>query len=83
MAPQGAIFLRKHIRPSCGAGEKCSQWNEIVFCRHCEERSDEAIHSVFMLRQWIASRSLSSGAHSRDPLTRNDGFLNGEAVMQG
>jgi len=25
------------------------------------------------LRPWIASRSLSSGAHSRDPLARNDG----------
>jgi hypothetical protein len=24
---------------------------------------------------WIASRSLSSGAHSRDPLARNDGAL--------
>src|SRR6266516_4810332 len=24
------------------------------------------------LRLWIASRSLSSGAHSRDPLARND-----------
>jgi len=23
---------------------------------------------------WIASRSLSSGAHSRDQLARNDGF---------
>src|SRR3989442_14214855 len=23
--------------------------------------------------KWIASRSLSSGAHSRDPLARNDG----------
>jgi hypothetical protein len=23
--------------------------------------------------RWIASRSLSSGAHSRDPLARNDG----------
>jgi hypothetical protein len=22
---------------------------------------------------WIASRSLSSGAHSRDPVARNDG----------
>jgi hypothetical protein len=39
--------------------------------RHCEERSDEAIH-LFSL--WIASRSLSSGAHSRDPLARNDDF---------
>jgi len=37
--------------------------------RHCE-RSD-AIHSSFAAR-WIASRSLSSGAHSRDPLARND-----------
>jgi hypothetical protein len=24
--------------------------------------------------KWIASRSLSSGAHSRDPLARNDGL---------
>ena len=24
---------------------------------------------------WIASRSLSSGAHSRDPLARNDGVI--------
>src|ERR1700676_226036 len=39
--------------------------------RHCEERSDEAIHT-FLLERWVASRSLSSGAHSRDPLARND-----------
>src|SRR5213075_1651874 len=39
--------------------------------RHCEERSDEAIHTFFAVL-WIASRSLSSGAHSRDPLARND-----------
>jgi hypothetical protein len=25
-----------------------------------------------LLQPWIASRSLSSGAHSRDPLARND-----------
>jgi hypothetical protein len=25
-------------------------------------------------KSWIASRSLSSGAHSRDPLARNDDF---------
>src|SRR5436309_4739898 len=31
-----------------------------------------AIHSSFAA-PWIASRSLSSGAHSRDPLARNDG----------
>jgi hypothetical protein len=34
--------------------------------------SDEAIQSFFAAL-WIASRSLSSGAHSRDPLARNDG----------
>jgi hypothetical protein len=29
---------------------------------------------TFAFKPWIASRSLSSGAHSRDPLARNDGF---------
>src|SRR5207245_11415116 len=44
--------------------------------RHCEERSDEAIQLVCRGEgSWIASRSLSSGAHSRDPLARNDGWL--------
>jgi hypothetical protein len=38
--------------------------------RHCER--SEAIDSFFALSQWIASRSLSSGAHSRDPVARND-----------
>ena len=32
---------------------------------------DEAIHWAAK-QDWIASRSLSSGAHSRDPLARND-----------
>jgi len=41
-------------------------------CRHCEEQGDEAIQIFFTARFWIASRSLSSGAHSRDPLARND-----------
>jgi hypothetical protein len=38
----------------------------LISCRHC----DEAIQLSISLRQsWIASsRSLSSGAHSRDPL---------------
>jgi hypothetical protein len=41
------------------------------------ERStcDEAIQLSNLRRQsWIASLSLSSGAHSRDPLARNDGL---------
>src|SRR6266436_1010713 len=42
--------------------------------RHCEERSDEAIHPSACAALWIASRSLSSGARSRDPVARNDGL---------
>src|SRR5712664_2069908 len=30
---------------------------------------------------WIASRSLSSGAHSRDPLARNDGLFSLPAIL--
>jgi len=33
---------------------------------------DEAIHNLAAPPVWIASRSLSSGAHSRNPLARND-----------
>src|SRR3954469_18377948 len=34
--------------------------------------------SIFLCAAgWIASRSLSSDAHSRDPLARNDGELSG------
>src|SRR6266436_1973877 len=54
------------------------------FRRHCDEPTgpafggpddklrDEAIHPSSAATR-IASRSLSSGAHSRDPLARNDG----------
>jgi hypothetical protein len=42
--------------------------------RHCEEQSDEAIHLSPHAAPWIASRSLSSGARSRDPLARYDGW---------
>jgi hypothetical protein len=37
-------------------------------------RSAATKQSSPWLQLWIASRSLSSGAHSRDPLARNDGF---------
>jgi len=43
----------------------------LSYPRHCER--SEAIHSFFVAT-WIASRSPSSGAHSRDPLARNDGL---------
>jgi hypothetical protein len=42
----------------------------VVDYRHCER--SEAIHRRHGKKEWIASRSLSSGAHSRDPLARND-----------
>ena len=42
--------------------------------QRAKAESDEAIQLSFSLRQsWIASRSLSSGARSRDPLARKDG----------
>src|SRR6266404_5011251 len=50
--------------------------------RHCEEplrRSNPA----FFAARWIASRSLSSGAHSRDPLARNDGLRSNTARNDG
>jgi hypothetical protein len=51
--------------------------------RHCEERlvrrsstseggSDEAIQLLVLRRHGLLRGSLSSGAHSRDPLARND-----------
>ena len=52
-------------------------WTASAEARRAKEEggSDEAIHSYFAER-WIASRSLSSGARSRDPLARNDGRSN-------
>jgi hypothetical protein len=50
----------------------CKIQNRIRIGRHCEERSDEAIHPFFRGARWIASLSLSPGAHSRGPLARND-----------
>jgi hypothetical protein len=42
-----------------------------LFSRHCEERQRRS-NPFLLAARWIASRSLSSGAHSRDPLARND-----------
>jgi hypothetical protein len=45
-----------------------------IFLVIARSGSDEAIQLSASARQsWIASRSLSSGARSRDPLARNDG----------
>jgi hypothetical protein len=40
--------------------------------RNCEERSGRSNPVLLSAQHWIASWSLSSGAHSRDPLARND-----------
>src|SRR5260221_12046993 len=47
---------------------------------HVIARSGATKQSSFLFsrrQSWIASRSLSSGAHSRDPLARNDGERDG------
>jgi hypothetical protein len=45
----------------------------IVYAVIARSVSDEAIHLwALLVATWIASRSLSSGARSRDPLARND-----------
>jgi len=65
ICPSGKISRRSAAASDLGA----------TLPRHCEERSDGAIQlSLRRAVRWIASRSLSSGAHSRDPLARNDGF---------
>jgi hypothetical protein len=43
-----------------------------VHRRHREERKRRSNPFSLHAAKWIASRSLSSGAHSRDPLDRND-----------
>src|SRR5229473_5031856 len=44
-----------------------------AFGRPDDKIRDPAIQNC-VAALWIASRSLSSGAHSRDPLARNDGL---------
>jgi hypothetical protein len=79
----GAAGTRLSLRPLFFEAKDLAQLGRIAprdrgrvsyaKARHCEERSDEAIHSFLCAARWITSRSLSSGAHSRDPLARNDG----------
>jgi len=45
-----------------------------VFLRLCEERSDDAIHSSLRGEMDCFAEPVM-GAHSRDPLARNDGVL--------
>jgi hypothetical protein len=45
-------------------------WRE---CAPDDRLRDEAIQTIAAVRLWIASRSLSSGAHCADRVARNDG----------
>jgi hypothetical protein len=45
-------------------------------CLDVIARSKATKQSTLFAAQWIASRSLSSGAHSPDPLARNDSLKN-------
>jgi hypothetical protein len=58
---QGQDFKAKLARMRGEIAKLCLRIEQ----RHCEEQSDEAIHSFRWQTSWIASRSLSSGAHSR------------------
>jgi hypothetical protein len=63
---------------------RLGQRRTLLTPRHREEQSDEAIQLFFLLLhgllrfarnhggRWMASLSLSSDAHTRDPLARNE-----------
>jgi hypothetical protein len=42
--------------------------------RSAATKQSSFLFSLSLHKSWIASRSLSSGAHSRDPFARNDGL---------
>jgi hypothetical protein len=46
--------------------------------RHCEERSDEAIHSSFTRQDGLLRGVYHRAALSADPLARNDDFNHSE-----
>src|SRR6266576_332423 len=72
--PDRQAWLRSHLAAHRQGGLKCKK----------ERRKNQCLNVLFLFRSeatkqsslalwfWIASRSLSSGAHSRDPLARND-----------
>jgi hypothetical protein len=56
--------------------------NDSISPRHCEKRSDEAIHSSGA-EGWIASRSLSSGRASRGPARWHPVFPAPSLIFEG
>jgi hypothetical protein len=65
---RGTFSLRSPVRPNPIAANSRRSRRRLVIAR---SSCDEAIQSV-LAAFWIASRSLSSGGRSADPLARND-----------
>jgi hypothetical protein len=63
----GALRARHSLRPLISRGRDVKaklariarRERGRIFCRHCEKRSDEAIHSCFLAALWIASLALA------------------------
>jgi hypothetical protein len=75
----GAARIRLSLRPLLAEGKEIFWQTSGAMRGEIAKLSllviaSEAKQSTYPLAApWIASRSLSSGAHSRDPVARNDG----------
>src|SRR6185295_6548064 len=84
MAASPASSMSRSISTSRRSGSRPARALDIEFVIACDKREAFAQGSeatkqsmAQQAERWIASRSLSSGAHSRDPLARNDDTLPG------
>jgi hypothetical protein len=68
--PCALVFLGERFMHNSGASRRGIADAYSTSLRGAKRRSNPLSP---LLRLWIASRSLSSGARSRDPLARNDG----------
>jgi hypothetical protein len=68
--PAPSVFRERTFRQPRAEQAARSRSHILTSLRGAKRRSNPA--SLLLVWQWIASRSLSSGAHSRDPLARND-----------
>src|SRR6267142_2370700 len=75
---RSVFFARSHAGDDvvgCGAFVPCDRFNfqTAMTVLRPSLRAQRSNPFFLCAARWIASRSLSSGAHSRDPLARNDG----------
>src|SRR5438132_1678135 len=76
----GAARIRHSLRPLNWRGRKNYLQTSGALCRENAKLYQPSLRGALATKQsisphaapWIASRSLSSGAHSRDPVARND-----------